>query len=281
MVRANATKHLGSSLFSTFPKCDILLNNTCEVFNKLVIDTREMPILSMLEKIMGQLMSRVYNKQKEVMEKWTGPVYPKIRKKLLKNSEMAYICYVVPAGKGIFQVQDRASQYVVDIINMECECRRWDLTGIPCNHVISCLRHERIAPEDLLPSFYSNETYSKVYGFNIMPCSDRFTWEKTNGPPVQPPVYLKKAGRPPKSRRKQPHEVQGKNGPKLSKHGIIITCRWCKGEGHNSSGCALKKKRIIPDQVLNNPVVVDNLEDEPVITQVCRRLEYNNLVNRC
>ena len=172
------------AFFSTFLKSDILLNNTYEVFNKYILDAREMPILSMFEKIMVQLMTRFYNKQKEVIEKWTGPVCPKIRKKLLKNSEMANICYVLPAGKGIFDVQERDSKYIVDIIRKECECRRWDLTGIPCNHAISCLRHERIAAEDLLPSFYSIETYFKVYSFNIMPCSDKSTWEKTNGPPV-------------------------------------------------------------------------------------------------
>jgi hypothetical protein len=52
--------------FSTFPKCDILLNNSCEVFNRYILEARELPILSMLEKIKCQLMTRYYNKQKEV-----------------------------------------------------------------------------------------------------------------------------------------------------------------------------------------------------------------------
>jgi len=43
-----------------------------------------------------------------------------------------------------------------------------------------------------------------------MPCSDNTNWMKMNGPNIQPPIYEKKIGRPPKSRRKQPHEIQGK-----------------------------------------------------------------------
>ena len=39
--------------FSTFPKCDMLLNNSCEVFNSYILEAREMPILSMLEQIKG------------------------------------------------------------------------------------------------------------------------------------------------------------------------------------------------------------------------------------
>ena len=44
--------------FSEFPKCDILLNNNCEVFNKYILEARELPILSMLERIKTQLMTR-------------------------------------------------------------------------------------------------------------------------------------------------------------------------------------------------------------------------------
>ena len=36
------------AFFSEYPKCDILLNNNCEVFNKYILETRELPILSML-----------------------------------------------------------------------------------------------------------------------------------------------------------------------------------------------------------------------------------------
>ena len=52
------------AFFSESPKCDILLNNNCEVFNKYILEARELPILSMLQRIKGQLMTRQYNKQK-------------------------------------------------------------------------------------------------------------------------------------------------------------------------------------------------------------------------
>ena len=37
--------------FSEFPKCDVLLNNSCEMFNKYILEARELPILSMFERI--------------------------------------------------------------------------------------------------------------------------------------------------------------------------------------------------------------------------------------
>ena len=173
------------AFFSEYPKCDILLNNNYEVFNKYILEARELPILSMLQRIKGQLMTRHYNKQKEMLEKWSdsGNVCPKIRKKLLKNAQFANTCCAVLAGKGVFEVQSGDFQYIVDIIGRHCDCRRWDLTELPCSHAISCLRHERIPTESVVPKCYSVEAFATAYGFNIWPCADKSTWFNVVGAP--------------------------------------------------------------------------------------------------
>lgn len=254
------------AFFSTFPKCDVLLNNNCEVFNKYILEARELPILSMLERIKNQIMTRHYNKQKEA-ENFVGTVCPKIRKKIAKNAEFANICYAMPAGQGIFQVQSKENTYIVDIVNKQCECRRWDLTGIPCSHAISCLRHERIPPETVIPACYSVEAFATAYANNIWPCKDMADWEKTDGPPVAPPVYEKRIGRPPKARKKQAYEVQGRNGPKLTKHGSKMHCSWCKSPDHNVRTCELKKAGISPSGIEEIPPIVT--DDHGVCTMLC------------
>ena len=87
-----------------------------------------------------------------------------------------------------------------------------------------------------------------LYGSNVWPCKDKIEWEKVNGPEVLPPVYEKKIGRAPKSRREQPQEVQGKNGPTLSRHGVVIHCKHCSDAGHNSSGCKYKKMGLSTEE---------------------------------
>lgn len=44
--------------------------------------------------------------------------------------------------------------------------------------------------------------------------------------------------------RLEVHEVQGKHGPKIFKHRVIMTSSYCKGENHNGKGCFLKKNGI-------------------------------------
>ena len=205
-----------------------------------------MPILSMLEQIKGQLMSRFYKKQREVGEEWQGPICPKIKKIINRNIEWANTCYAMPAGQGIFQVQDRDYSFIVDTNMKTCDYRRWDLSGIPCSHAISCLRHERITPESVVPECYSSNSYLSAYGHNVWPCKDKSTWQKVGGNVILPPVYVKKVGRPPKSRKKQPYEVQGSHGPRLTKHGIQMTCRYYGDKGHNRATCSMRKAGLKP-----------------------------------
>ena len=129
----------------------------------------------------------------------------------------------------------------MDIATKKCECRRWDLTGIPCSPAIACLKHERIPEDSVLPPCYSIEAFQNAYSCQIFPCSAKNTWQNVGGSEVKPPKYEKKPGRPPKARKKAPHEVQGRNGPRLSKHGVTMHCSHCRKPDHNVASCAAKK----------------------------------------
>ena len=65
-----------------------------------------------------------------------------------------------PAGHGVFQVNERDNQYIVELATKHSDCRRWDLTGIPCNHAIAFLRHERIPAESVVPTCYSVDSFN-------------------------------------------------------------------------------------------------------------------------
>lgn len=172
------------AFFDPFCKCDILLNNMSEVFNRLlscyfflscyflvnkksnancvltylvlfcsyILDAREMPIKSMLDQIMWKLTNRIVGKQREA-EKWTGRLCPKIQKKLDKYVEWAKNCRVQEYGQGVFKVFSLNNTYIVDLNMLSCECKRWVLSGIPCHHAIACFRHERIEPESCRDRF--------------------------------------------------------------------------------------------------------------------------------
>src|SRR5438045_3486292 len=98
-----------------------------------------MPILSMLETIFYKLVQRIESKQREA-KKWSGRICPKIKKKLEKFTEWSNECFVLSAGNALYHVSsgEMERNYNVDFNTKTCDCRRWQLTGIPCHHAIAC-----------------------------------------------------------------------------------------------------------------------------------------------
>ncbi|KAH7833745.1 hypothetical protein Vadar_009318 [Vaccinium darrowii] len=71
------------SHFTTYPRCDILLNNLCESFNASILIAKDKPIISMLESIRMLLMETVV-KKRDAMKKCNLPVCPKVYKRIEK-----------------------------------------------------------------------------------------------------------------------------------------------------------------------------------------------------
>ena len=162
-----------------------------------------MPILSMLETIFYKLLQRIQAKQKEA-DTWPGPICPKIQKKLDKMTEWSKNYFVIHAGGGVYKVSygDMDKGYVVDMKGKTCDCRRWQLSGIPCPHALACCREDRIQPESLVHSCYNIATFRQAYAFSLSPLRGRDFWEKMNGVEVHPPLFTKVMGRQKKTERK-------------------------------------------------------------------------------
>ncbi|KAM0825792.1 hypothetical protein ACQ4PT_069327 [Festuca glaucescens] len=222
------------AFFDDLPKCDLLLNNICEVFNKYILDAREMPVVTCLKKIMNQLMIRFVSKRKET-EDMCGTICPKIRKKLDKNIDFAVNYGASPAAEQLFKVEGLRGEYEVNIQKLECTCRAWQLSGIPCRHACAVFRHERSKPESVVHKCYSIDAFKAAYGQVIMPCSDPKVWPKMNGPAMRPPKFDKQVGMPSKKRRRSALEEE--DGTRMSRHGIVGHCSICNSTEHNKRKC--------------------------------------------
>ncbi|GJY43180.1 mutator type transposase, partial [Tanacetum coccineum] len=123
---------------------------------------------------------------------------------------------------------------VVNVETRTCTCRRWELTGIPCNHVVATnwvmsLNNEATIPEKWVHPCYRLETWRKVYSFKIKPIRGRIHWPKCNVPTtLLPPKHQPQVGRPPKERKKSAAERDVLK---------TVTCGKCNTKGHNSRSC--------------------------------------------
>jgi hypothetical protein len=170
---------------------------------------------------------------------------------------------------------ERGTSYTIDLQKKTCSCRRWDLSGIPCWHACSALRHDQISPESYVSACYSTEKFCKAYEHIIWPCRDVKEWEKVDAMTIKAPKFVQKVGRPQKNRRQQPEEKEGKNGQKkMSKHGAIIHCSYCGLPGHNKGGCSDYKLGLVPNKEAKKKVRAepdvsdDDFEDVALVTKV-------------
>ena len=90
-----------------------------------------------------------------------------------------------------FKVKMRGDTYVVNIDSRTCTCRKWDLTGIPCAHVVSPINFRKNAPENHLDHWYKKETYLKAYTHMLEVVSS--FWDETTYDKLLSPLICKKS----------------------------------------------------------------------------------------
>ncbi|KAH0712686.1 hypothetical protein KY289_008645 [Solanum tuberosum] len=228
------------SHFSPLPKCDILLNNQCEVFNKFILDARDKPIIKLLETIRHLLMTRI-NSNREKAEKWNlGDICPTIKKKLTKIMEDAATYIPKKSNMWNYEVIGpvEGDTWAVDLYNRTCSCRQWELSGIPCKHAISSIWLKNDEVLNYVDDCYKVETYQKIYEVPILPMNGPDLWPKSQNPPLLPPLYLKKTKKGKKQKlRKKEDDESGASRMKLKRKQKSVHCKKCGRPGHNSRTC--------------------------------------------
>ncbi|XP_015965270.3 uncharacterized protein LOC107489002 [Arachis duranensis] len=129
------------------------------------------------------------------------------------------------------------SKFAVDLSAHECSCSKWQLSGIPCTHAISCINYKGLDIDGFVDDCYKKPAYVKCYDSVINPLNGPDLWEKTNFDDVMPPPYRKPSHRPVKKRKRGPDEPPDSSQSHLSRRGQIQRCSNCGESGHKRGGC--------------------------------------------
>ena len=225
------------AFIKTITTNDVIVNNMAETCNAYIINARAKHIIYMLEEIRVVLMQRLVKKKSE-MEKKTSLNCPRVQAKLEKEKDATTMCKSLPSSSTVFEVNEGMDSLIVDLERRTCTCRRWDLTGVPCRHVVAVIYDIYDEPEKFVAECYRRETYIKIYSASISPCTGERHWPVVAQPLIPPPIKVG-PGRPRKNRRKDPYESPKKSG-KLTKHGIQMSCSLCNSTSHNKRKCPEK-----------------------------------------
>nr|GEW11509.1 hypothetical protein [Tanacetum cinerariifolium] len=240
-------QHWSRSHFGGRAHCDVLLNNLCEVFNRQLMDGRDVPIITCLEFVRDYLMKRVVN-VKKVISMSPCPLTPAATKLFEAIKYKATFYMVLSNGGTKYQASGPyEDQCVVDMEEKNCSCRKWELTGMPYKHAVVVINEMTLTnvdvevPESFVHSSYWVSTWTKQYNYTINPINGRNLWSKHPSPyTIIPPKIHPQIRRPPKSRKKIAGKISSQkmsvNG-KLTRVGKSVTCGKCGMKGHNRTSC--------------------------------------------
>ncbi|CAN1732468.1 hypothetical protein LINPERHAP1_LOCUS1640 [Linum perenne] len=238
------------AFMSSVPKCDSVESNICETFNSIIVKSRGFRIIDMLEEIRLYAMKRVVKKHK-MFTRCKDVICPRIRTIIEQSKIRARNCITVQTLNSICEVKEFGHGYVVDIGQNTCSCGYFTLSGIPCTHAVVAIGFLRLQVEDHVHVLYKTERVAQAYGYGVPNIRGRQAWPPAEGYDVLPPKGRKMPGRPKKARRKEAAELHGQQrragrGLQLNRRWMIMHCRLCKVEGHNSRNCPQARVVSLP-----------------------------------
>ncbi|CAL2237704.1 unnamed protein product [Prunus armeniaca] len=125
------------------------------------------------------------------------------------------------------------------------------------------------------------EAFMRAYSPMVHPMTSEDLWPKCYRPPLMPPLYHKKHGRPRKKRMRSVGEQPCKSNPtatKLQRYNLEIKCSICKQGGYNRRSYP-KAKEGTSSKVLSKPKVKKTI-DTTSTQKVTRQSRAKQLVRR-
>ncbi|KAJ6797994.1 uncharacterized protein M6B38_267785 [Iris pallida] len=210
------------------------LSSNIEEFHKWILESRELPIIQVLEMIHSKLMEEFSGRREKGM-RWTSVLAPTAEKRILAAAGCAAGYQVLRSDEVEFEVLCADRSNIVNIGTRACSCRDWQLYGIPCSHAIAALLSSSKDVYEYTERYFTVASYNEAYSKPIHPIQDRSEWSRaTDGlksdgvRAVCPPKCRRPPGRPEKKRL-----CTGE--PNRERH--TVHCSRCNQTGHYKRTC--------------------------------------------
>ncbi|GJS98142.1 transposase, MuDR, MULE transposase domain protein [Tanacetum coccineum] len=233
-----------SRAYCTHDRYNYMTSNSAESINNLTRDVREVPITNLMEWYRQLVQNGIVDVGKNI--KVHGPLdelspwaTAKMRKKMQKS--INWVVVGIETGK-VYEVDDHRRVETVELCNGTCTCRKWQVSGLPCGHVLAICRVYGLTDcNGLAKRWFMRTALKGTYQELVYPVGEVSSWQIPNNlPVVKPPVMSKPAGRPKSTKRIR---SQGEEP-------VTVRCGRCGARGHNRQGCresiAYTKERTYP-----------------------------------
>ncbi|XP_073275502.1 uncharacterized protein [Primulina huaijiensis] len=208
---------------------NIMTSNNAESMNSLLKSQRDYPITALIEHIRSVMQKWFYERSVEA-EACTTQLTPKLEESLRKTLDASSILIVNPIAAHEFQVGlDKTNMDVVNIAQLTCSCKKFDILEIPCRHALVAAISRGISIYSLCSEYYRTTCWRISYAEPIHPVDNQIDWlipEEVQRRVILPPCVRRSCGRPRTRRIRSTGEIS------RMRH-----CSTCGSTGHNKKSC--------------------------------------------
>ncbi|KAK2656627.1 hypothetical protein Ddye_009679 [Dipteronia dyeriana] len=199
-------------------------------FNNWIKDERDKPVLQLLDHLRRKIMVRFCEKWGEI-EKLNDSITSYARETLVTNEYKVRKLQVIHGRGEWYEIVEKYDKkFLVNVSNVTCDFRMWQISGLPCKHDIVVFMYRRDFSQDHVHWYYSNEAWRTTYSGNINPIPEESRWLEI--------LKRTKVGRLKKNRIRAIDESLTQDAT-FSKR-----CSTCQEIGHNSRICPTKIKNF-------------------------------------
>lgn len=210
------------------------LSSNIEDFNRWILETLELPIIQVIERIHSKLAAEFAHRRAK-SNSWLSMLTPSAEKCIAEAINRASTYQVLRSDEVEFEVLSAERSEIVNIGTHCCSCRDWQLYGIPCSHAVAALISARKDVYAFIERCFTVASYCETYSEDIHPIPGKIEWKKEGEVPmdedvrvVRPPKFRRPPGRPEKKRIC----VEDFNREKHTVH-----CSRCNQTGHYKTTC--------------------------------------------
>ena len=115
--------------------------------------------------------------------------------KLEKNKDKVAEYFSIKSDEFYYQIENiHLRLFSIDLKDRKCSYKIWDLTWIPCNHVIATIWVKKDELEKYVHECYTVGQYMKSYYPYILPINISEQWSKNVVEPPLPPIFKARPG---------------------------------------------------------------------------------------
>ncbi|KAK9065818.1 hypothetical protein SSX86_015219 [Deinandra increscens subsp. villosa] len=218
---------------------NIMTSNSAESMNALSVNSRHLPITKLLEFFRASVQEWYFERRQKAAEHPNQVLTDWATKKIGKKIPHCATWKVSGIDPTHFQVADRFRTGLVDLDDRTCSCRVWQLSGLPCGHVIAVSRFlKQTDVSNLAMVWFTRDVYKLTYTHSIKPLPDESEWER--------PHHLIKLLPPLMNKRQSGRPRANKRIPSQGEEITQVSCTRCGEAGHHRDTC----QKPMPSQVL-------------------------------